>query len=183
MRLTRSAIIDRKCRTSLHPESHPMEQKTPVAVVIPVYNRRLKLTKTLESVAAQNKLPGLLIVIDDGSTDGTAEAARKWLRSAPFEWRVVSQENAGASAARNAGFAHIGELPYVCFLNSDDLWPPDFIAQGLRALEGRDNIVAAVADRVKERAGRRQRVKIYVLSPQTLPFGSSAMVEPFSPAQ
>lgn len=134
-----------------------MSQTWPVAVVIPVFNRRLKLIKTLETVVAQSKLPALLIVVDDGSTDGTAEAARSWLASnAPFEWHVVNQENAGVSAARNAGFSLIGELPFVCFLDSDDLWPPDFIAQGLQVLEGKDDIVAAVADRMSQRQGKRK---------------------------
>jgi glycosyltransferase involved in cell wall biosynthesis len=62
------------------------------------------------------------------------------------------------SAARNTGFAHIGDLPYVCFLDSDDLWPRDFIAEGLRALEGREDIVASVANRVKQRGGKRRQV-------------------------
>jgi glycosyltransferase involved in cell wall biosynthesis len=138
-----------------------MTESAPVAVILPVYNRRLKLIKTLESVVAQSKLPAILIVVDDGSTDGTAEAAKNWLaRNAPFEWMVVQQEtNAGVSVARNAGFEHIGELPFVCFLDSDDLWPRDFIAEGLRALEGCEDMVAAVADRVTERAGRRKVVQ------------------------
>ena len=48
------------------------------------------------------------------------------------------------SGARNAGFAAIGDLPFVCFLDSDDLWPPEFLAEGFRAYEGRDDAVAAV---------------------------------------
>jgi glycosyltransferase involved in cell wall biosynthesis len=136
-----------------------MEKLAPVAVIVPVYNRRLKLIKTLECVAAQSKLPTLLIVVDDGSTDGTAEAAKNWLaRNAPSEWRVIRQANAGVAAARNAGFAHIGDLPFVCFLDSDDLWPRDFIAEGLRALDGRADIVAAVADKIKESAGKKGAV-------------------------
>jgi len=137
-----------------------MTQTCPVAVVIPVFNRRLKLIKTLETVVAQSKLPALLIVVDDGSTDGTADAAKNWLASnAPFEWRVVSQENAGVSVARNAGFSLVGELPFVCFLDSDDLWPPDFISEGLNAFGGDADIVAAVADRVIQREGRKKPVE------------------------
>jgi glycosyltransferase involved in cell wall biosynthesis len=132
----------------------------PIAVVIPVYNRRLKLINTLESVVAQTSAPALLIVVDDGSSDGTAEFAESWLaRKAPFEWKIVRQANAGAAAARNRGFAEIGDLPFVCFLDSDDLWPPEFLAEGLRALEERDDAVAAVADRVVEAPGRRRRVE------------------------
>ena len=84
---------------------------------------------------------------------------RHWLaRNAAFEWRVIEQPNAGVSTARNAGFAHIGELPFVCFLDSDDLWPPEFIAEGIRALQGHD-VVAAVSDKVRERRGSRQSLQ------------------------
>jgi glycosyltransferase involved in cell wall biosynthesis len=135
-----------------------MIQNAPVAVVVPVYNRRLKVIKTLETVVAQSELPSLLVVVDDGSTDGSAEAARSWLDgNAPFESRVITQSNAGVSVARNTGFAHIGDLPYVCFLDSDDLWPRNFIAEALRALEGREDLVAALADRIKEISGKRER--------------------------
>ena len=132
----------------------------PIAVVIPVYNRRLKLINTLATVVAQTQAPALLIVVDDGSTDGTGDAAESWLaRNATFEWKVIRQANAGVSAARNRGFAEIGDLPFVCFLDSDDLWPPEFLAEGVRGLEGREDAVAAVADRVVEVAGRRRRVE------------------------
>ena len=86
--------------------------------------------------------------------------AKSWLESnAPFEWRVITQSNAGVSVARNTGFGHIRDLPYVCFLDSDDLWPPNFIAEALRALEGREDLVAALTDRIKETSGKRGRVQ------------------------
>ena len=133
-----------------------MIESVPVAVVVPVYNRRLKLINTLRCVTLQSRRPALLIVVDDGSSDQTAEAAESWLtRNASFNWRVIRQSNAGVAAARNAGFAEIGELPFVCFLDSDDLWPHEFVAEGVRALEGRDDAVAAIADRVCETAGVR----------------------------
>jgi cellulose synthase/poly-beta-1,6-N-acetylglucosamine synthase-like glycosyltransferase len=63
------------------------------------------------------------------------------------------------STARNAGFAQIGDLPFVCFLDSDDLWPCEFIAEALRAFDDREDIVAAVADRVNERSGNLRPVQ------------------------
>lgn len=95
-----------------------MTETGPVAVVIPVYNRRRKLIKTLETVAAQTKLPAVVVVVDDGSTDGSPEEAEAWLASnASFEWRVIRQSNTGVSAARNVGFSYIGDWPFVCFLD------------------------------------------------------------------
>ncbi|HZT35478.1 MAG TPA: glycosyltransferase family A protein, partial [Nitrososphaera sp.] len=139
-----------------------MTQNAPVAVVVPVYNRRIKLIKTLESVCNQSELPSLLIVVDDGSNDGSAEAARSWLSTNTLlDWRVITQPNGGVSVARNTGFAHIGDLPYVCFLDSDDLWPRNFITEALRAFEGRGDVVAAVADRIKETSGKRERARSF----------------------
>jgi glycosyltransferase involved in cell wall biosynthesis len=137
-----------------------MAESGSIAVVVPVYNRRLKLINTLATVVNQSKKPALLIVVDDGSSDGTGEFAESWLaRKASFEWKVIRQANAGAAVARNAGFAEIADLPFVCFLDSDDLWPPEFLAASLRALEARDDAVAAVTDRVREYAGRRKPVE------------------------
>jgi glycosyltransferase involved in cell wall biosynthesis len=137
-----------------------MAERAPVAVVIPVFNRRLRLIKTLESVAGQTKPPSLLIVVDDGSTDGTAEAAEQWLArcDATFDWQVIRQSNCGPSGARNAGFDRIGKLPFICVLDSDDQWPPDFIAEGLRAFAVHEDAIAAVTDRVAERNRKRRPV-------------------------
>ena len=136
-----------------------MANSAPVAVVIPVYNRRLKLIKTLASAVAQSRPPALLVVVDDGSSDGSADVAKEWLaHNAPFAWKVIRQSNTGVAGARNAGFAEIGDLPFVCFLDSDDLWPTEFLAEGLRALEGRDDAVAAVSDQAKDIAGREYDV-------------------------
>lgn len=138
-----------------------MADSAPVAVVVPVYNRRLKLIKTLASVVAQTRSPALLVVVDDGSSDGSADVAEQWLaRDARFEWKVIRQANTGVAGARNAGFAEIGDLPFVCFLDSDDLWPPEFLAEGFRAFEGRDDAVAVVANKVKEVAGREADVDL-----------------------
>jgi glycosyltransferase involved in cell wall biosynthesis len=136
------------------------EASASVGVVIPVFNRRLRLTKTLESVAAQSVKPALVVVVDDGSNDGTGDEARKWLAAhACFEWRVLAQNNMGPSAARNLGFSEIRKVPYVCFLDSDDLWPPDFLERGVEALASRADAVAAVANKVKEGDIKRGEIR------------------------
>ena len=93
-----------------------------VSVVIPTFNRKRFLVQALESVQGQTFTDFEIIVVDDGSSDGTGE------RIAGFAGvRVIRQENRGVSSARNAGIASSsGEL--IAFLDSDDLWKPEKLA-------------------------------------------------------
>jgi glycosyltransferase involved in cell wall biosynthesis len=91
---------------------------TTFSVIIPTYNRCEHLLACLASVAAQRRRPDELIVVDDGSTDGTRDAL------ADIEGiAVVHQANAGPGAARNRG-ASAAKGDYLVFLDSDDLWFP-----------------------------------------------------------
>ena len=94
-----------------------------VSVVIPVYNTEQYLGQTLESIVSQT-LSGLdIIVIDDGSTDGSRAVAERMASTDP-RIRIFSQPNGGLSEARNAGLRHVrGE--YVYFMDSDDLLDRD----------------------------------------------------------
>jgi glycosyltransferase involved in cell wall biosynthesis len=90
-----------------------------VTVVVPTYNRAQVIVEAVESALQQTLAPLEVIVVDDGSTDGTCE------RLAPFMDRIMYlyQPNQGVSAARNAGIrAAKGE--FIAFLDSDDVWHP-----------------------------------------------------------
>ncbi len=100
-----------------------------VSVIIPTYNRADKVITAIESVERQVYTNIQLIVIDDGSSDGTGEL----LRHRPgIEYRY--QENAGQAAARSKGLAYAkGEL--VASLDSDDYWEPLFLEKCVNAME------------------------------------------------
>jgi glycosyltransferase involved in cell wall biosynthesis len=87
-------------------------------IVVPVYNAEATLATALESALGQDYRPFEVVVVDDGSTDSTAEVARSFP-----DIRYVHQENAGPSASRNRGVKEAeGEL--VAFLDADDELPP-----------------------------------------------------------
>jgi glycosyltransferase involved in cell wall biosynthesis len=91
------------------------QPQAPISVVIPAYNAERFIEQTIESVRAQTLPVAEVIVVDDGSSDQTAEVARG-LRA-----RVISQPNRGLSAARNAGI-HAVTQPWVALLDADDIW-------------------------------------------------------------
>ena len=96
------------------------------SVVIPAYNRARFLPECLDSVLAQTFTDWECIVVDDGSTDGTRELVAEYVRR-DSRFRYHWQENAGASAARNAGIERArGE--WIAFLDSDDWYYPDALA-------------------------------------------------------
>jgi len=120
-----------------------------VLVVIPVRNRPRLVREALESVRAQTRAPDEVVVVDDGSTDGaTPEAVETWIaqREPPFPARLLRREHRGISAARNAGLAAGRHTRWAAFLDSDDLWPPDFLARCLAAAARDADAVVVTAD-------------------------------------
>ena len=96
-----------------------------ISVVIPLYNKEKSITKTLESVSAQNYTDWECIVVNDGSTDKSAEVVER-LTINDERFLLINQENAGVSAARNRGIVEAkGE--YVAFLDGDDLWDASYL--------------------------------------------------------
>lgn len=96
-----------------------------VSVIIPVYNVAPYLRESLDSVINQTYEKLEIIIIDDGSTDGSREICEEYA-SRDERIRLIHQENKGLSAARNAGL-NIMSGDVVAFLDSDDAYHPDFI--------------------------------------------------------
>jgi glycosyltransferase involved in cell wall biosynthesis len=105
-----------------------------ISTIVPAYNRAELIGATLRSLLEQTRAPDELIVVDDGSTDGTPDVARDHGAT------VICQSNAGAGAARNAGLARsTGEI--VHFMDSDDLASPNSYRIQARLIETGSDIV------------------------------------------
>ena len=111
-----------------------------ITVITPTHNRRSKVVRAVESVLAQNMTRFEHIVVDDGSTDGTAAALAE-IRDPRLIY--VGSKWRGANAARNAGIER-ARAPVVTFLDSDDVYLPDRLERTLERFD--DNPVARSAD-------------------------------------
>ena len=96
------------------------ENKPLISVIIPVYNGERYLAEAIESALAQTYRPVEIIVVDDGSTDGTARVAERFSPPA----RLFFQTKSGVGPARNRGVSK-ARGSFLSFLDADDLWPPD----------------------------------------------------------
>ncbi|MDP5131033.1 MAG: glycosyltransferase, partial [Paraglaciecola sp.] len=90
-----------------------------IAVVIPAYNSASTIEKSLETIFAQNQLPGEVIVVDDGSFDGTEAVVKSSKYSSSIKY--IRQDNGGPAAARNTGIFST-EKAWIAFLDADDQW-------------------------------------------------------------
>jgi glycosyltransferase involved in cell wall biosynthesis len=105
-----------------------------VSAIIPVYNAEPYLAEAIKSVLAQTYRPIEIIVVDDGSTDGSAHVAKRF-----DQVRYQFQPNRGAGAARNRG-AGLAQGSFLAFLDADDLWVEDKLARQMMAFEADSNL-------------------------------------------
>jgi len=105
-----------------------------LSVIIPVRNRASVVGRTLQSVAAQTVPPAELILVDNGSTDGTAEVLRRFAQSHPsLHVTVAAEPQPGACAARNRGLA-MARGEWVAFFDSDDVMHPTLLESYLHCI-------------------------------------------------
>jgi glycosyltransferase involved in cell wall biosynthesis len=103
-----------------------------VSVVIPAYNAECFIGETIRSVLKQTYPNFEVIIVDDGSTDGTAEVVKSF---DDVRIKYFYQKNASQAVARNAGINH-AQGSFVAFLDNDDIWLPEKLEDQLRLFEG-----------------------------------------------
>lgn len=114
--------------------------KGTLAVVIPVYNSERTVGLALDSVLQQTRSPDQIIVVDDGSRDGTVEALTPYLN----DITLIRQTNQGSASARQAG-TEAAAAEYIAYLDADDWWPADKLEQW-QELSGTEDINVLIAD-------------------------------------
>jgi glycosyltransferase involved in cell wall biosynthesis len=116
-----------------------------VSIVIPCYNQAAYLRQAIDSVLAQDYAPLELLVVDDGSTDGSAVIAREAVARCAERCTVIVQENAGQSSAVNRGWARArGEL--IAYLAADDFLLPNAVRRSVECLEREPDAVLCYCD-------------------------------------
>lgn len=109
---------------------------------MPSYNHAPFVAAALRSIFAQTHAPARLLVIDDGSRDGSPRVVADVLKDCPFPCEFIARENRGLCATLNEGLAKT-EGDYFAYLGSDDLWLPGFLEARVRVLEERPRAVLA----------------------------------------
>ncbi|MBI3406903.1 MAG: glycosyltransferase family 2 protein [Planctomycetes bacterium] len=112
-----------------------------VSVIVPLYNKAATVERTLASIGSQTFREFEVIVVDDGSTDGSANLVAAWPDP---RVRLMRQKNAGPGRARNKGLAE-ARGRFVAFLDADDEWLPEFLERSLHLLESYGPSVASIS--------------------------------------
>jgi glycosyltransferase involved in cell wall biosynthesis len=132
------------------------------SIIIPTYNRAELIQPTLDSVLSQTYEVWECIVVDDGSTDHTAEVIRSYTEK-DERFRYIYQNNAERSAARNTGIRHAkGE--WICFLDSDDLYEQNYLSELITKLEQINNKPSLIISDYFRWNGRKKEEQIHSIS-------------------
>jgi teichuronic acid biosynthesis glycosyltransferase TuaG len=118
-----------------------MNSGVDISVIIPTYNRKEKALRAIKSVLEQDIKKLEVLVIDDGSTDGTSE----YLNEQGLPIKVISKENGGVSSARNLGIKS-ATGNYIAFLDSDDIWLPNKLNKQIKFFKDNPDVCLVYTD-------------------------------------
>ena len=157
-----------------------------LTVVIPLYNKAHIIIRTLASVLTQTYKEFEVIIVNDGSTDGSMEVIRNFTSDARIQ--IINQENQGVSAARNKGVVS-SKYDYIAFLDADDEWLPGFLEKIKEAIElfpnagmygcpswHRNILTGQAGNATLNRYKNKIQIVEYFENPQTMPHTSAMVV-------
>jgi glycosyltransferase involved in cell wall biosynthesis len=139
-------VIQQGARPSPHRDAGPMR----ISVVIPLYEQATCVPRAIASVVSQSVPVDEIIVVDDGSTDGGADAA---IKAGGQRVTVCSAAHGGEGAARNYG-VETASSEWVAFLDADDEWRPDFLEKTGALAKSQPNVVAVFSNMFVPALGR-----------------------------
>ena len=115
-----------------------------ISIIIPLYNKEEYIVNTLKSVLYQDAQNWECIIVNDGSTDGSLNAANNFCKTHPGNWRIISVLNGGQTKARNIGIREsCGK--YLAFLDADDLWVTNKLSKQFKYLEANPAVIAVLS--------------------------------------
>jgi alpha-1,3-rhamnosyltransferase len=120
----------------------PEQDESTVSVVVPSYNHAPFIARCLRSIITQSHSPVELIVIDDGSIDGSPKRIEEVLKHCPFDCELIARPHRGLAATLNQGLER-SRGKYFAYLGSDDVWLDRFLEVRVRLLERRPKAVLA----------------------------------------
>ena len=118
------------------------QQRPEVFVAVPSYNHAPFVEECLRSIIGQTLQPKKLLVIDDGSRDGSPDVIKKVLKDCPFDSEFVARENRGLCATLNEALER-SSSEFFAYLGSDDIWLPQFLEEQTNLLNERPSAVLA----------------------------------------
>ncbi|MGZ8944558.1 MAG: glycosyltransferase family 2 protein [Methylococcaceae bacterium] len=155
-------------------------------VVIPLYNKANIIMRTLASVLTQTHKEFEVIIVNDGSTDGSVDVVKGFTSDTRI--KIINQENQGVSAARNKGVA-CAKYDYIAFLDGDDEWLPGYLEKMKEAIElfpnasmygcpswHRNILTGQTGDSTLNRYKDKIQIIEYFENPQTMPHTSAMIV-------
>lgn len=105
------------------------------SIVIPLYNKAQSVSYTLQCIAEQTYSQYEVIIVNDGSTDGSEQVVREWIDSKQdSRWILLTKTNGGVSSARNYGIQN-ANYEYIAFLDADDHWEPTYLETQAKMIE------------------------------------------------
>lgn len=122
------------------PDSDPL-----VSIITPTFNRERTITQAVESVLAQSYPHWELIIVDDGSRDGTREKLASYLDDERIQYHF--EENQGQSIARNLALQYARGV-LLCFLDSDDRWVPEKLERQVALMEAHPEVDVLHSDEI-----------------------------------